>query len=145
MICLFVQDVCVRMHTFHTTWSLCSFLVFMLLKTQTTVMFLVVLSVDSILTSQKITCIYSAWTMQCQRPWSPCWYPAVCLTVEPLWDKLRAGTQACSTYRIYPIQERAKRPLSTINNRAAGFVTCLWENERACDEVRERGWPSYSS
>lgn len=51
--------------------------------------------------------------------------------------------QTGSAYRILPIQERPKRPLWAINNRASGFfVSCLWEhreNERACDEVRERG------
>lgn len=44
---------------------------------------------------------------------------------------------AGSSYRIQPIQERAKRPLWTINNRASGFVSCLEhkKNKRSCDKV----------
>lgn len=42
--------------------------------------------------------------------------------------------QAGSTYRIQPIQERAKRPLWTINNGASGFVSCLWEHRKRMGE-----------
>ncbi len=38
-------------------------------------MCLITLCVDSILTSQQITCIYNVWAMQFQRPRLPCWSP----------------------------------------------------------------------
>lgn len=42
--------------------------------------------------------------------------------------------QAGSAYRIQPIQERAKRPLWTINNSTSGFVSCLWEQRKRMTE-----------
>lgn len=95
-------------------------------------MCLITLCVDSMSTSQQITCIYNVWAMQCRGPRLPCWSPVAelhCGTNREL-----AGRQAGSTYRIQPIQERAKRPLWTINNRAPGFVSCLWEHRKRMRE-----------
>lgn len=97
-------------------------------------MCLIMVCVDSILTSQQITCIYNARAMQCQRFWLPCWSPAAQPHCGTNWEL------AGCTYRIQPIQERAKRPLWTINNRASGFVSCLWEyRKRMREHVMKSG------
>lgn len=47
-----------------------------------------------------------------------------------------AGWRAGSTYRIQPIQERAKRPLWTLNNGAGGLChVCRNKQERAGEHV----------
>lgn len=77
---------------------------------------------------------------------------ALVTMLVPLLQSLTVGQterwQAGSTYRIQPIQESAKRPLWNINNRASGFVSCLWEhkeNKRACDKVWEWRWRASST
>lgn len=91
-------------------------------------MALIVVCVDGILTSQQITCIYNAWAVQGERPWLPWSSSAARLHYGTDWEL------AGSTYRIQPIQERAKRPLWTINNGASGFVSCLWEHRKRMRE-----------
>lgn len=122
------------------------FFVFMLnlatMEMKCPAMGIITLCVDSILTSQKITCIYNAGACKARGLGS---------FIGPHAVDPHCGTNielAGSTYRIQPIQERAKRPLWTINNRASGFVSCLWEhkeNKRARDKVWEWRYRASSS
>lgn len=74
------------------------------------------------LTSRKITCIHKYRAVQDKRS---CLGPPPAAAAQPQTESWQPG----SAYRIQPIQERAKRPLWTVNNRASGFVSCLWEHK----------------